>query len=393
MKTTRVFDKLVEAEYQHPRYIVNEGGARSSKTYSTLQLLSLLAENDKKPTITSVVSESMPHLKRGCIRDFKAIMVARNIWNEDAWSKVESIYTFPNGSIIEFFSADQSGKVLGAARDRLYVNECNHIDYEIMRQLSIRTRGRIFIDYNPSYSFWAHDKIIPREDALLIHSTYRDNPFLSPEQIAEIESNKNDARWWRVFGEGLVGVNEGIVYDFETIDTMPDSYGLTEVYGMDFGFTNDPTACVRLLADTGRKIVHVDEIIYKTRMLNSDIINELRSHGATRSPIYADCAEPKSIAEIANAGFNIRPCDKNAPVRSDKLNFQIQFVQGWKLMVTKRSLNVINELRNYTWDKDKDGNDLNYPIDKYNHSLDALRYALYTHFGKAAGYGRYTINI
>ena len=315
-------------------------------------------------------------------------MVDDKRWDDERWSKVDNIYTFDNGSILEFFSADSPAKVHGPARDYLFVNECQNVPYEVARQLFVRTRGMIVLDYNPTHSFWVHEKIRPRENCIHIHSTYKDNTFLTKEQVDEIESNKDDKNWWRVYGLGLTGQLEGVIYDFEQIDKMPEADGLKECYGMDFGFTNDPTAIVHVLADTGKKIAYLDEICYRTRMLNSDIIDEMRDKDVPlRSvPIYADCAEPKSIAEICNAGFNVIPCKKQKSIVE-----QIQFVKGYKLMVTKRSLNLINELRNYTWAKDKDGNDLNQPIDKYNHLADSLRYAIFSHLALNANYGNYSL--
>lgn len=392
MKFTNTFRKLKDAYWQHPRYIDSGGGTRSSKTYSALQLLFLIAEGDKHPTITSVVSETMPHLKRGAIRDFKEILSEDGLWDEDCWSKSESIYTLKkSGSVIEFFSADQPGKVHGPARDRLFINEAVNVPYETARQLFVRTKDLIICDYNPTHSFWIHEHIVPRDNCITIHSTYQDNPFLTPEQVAEIESNRHDRNWWQVYGEGKVGTLEGLIYAFEQIDRMPDDAGLKEVWGMDFGFTNDPTAIVRCLVDTGRKVVYVDEKCYRTRMMNADIATLLTSEGIGPAvEIFADCAEPKSIAEIRTAGLKVLPSDKDAPVRSQKLAFQLQWMQGWQVKVTKSSVNLIKELRNYTWDKDKDGNSVNYPIDIYNHALDAMRYAIWSKFGKRST-GAYTI--
>ena len=312
--------------------------------------------------------------------------------NENQWNKTDLIYTFGNGTIMEFFGADALGKVHGPARDRLFLNEAQNIDKEIARQLFTRTRKIIFCDYNPTHSFWLNEEYETKSNCITIHSTYKDNNYLTQQQVQEIEDNRHDTNWWRVYGLGLVGQLEGLIYEFEQVDAMPPYEDYIHIYGIDFGFTNDPTAIVHLAVDTGRKIVYADEVAYQTRMLNADIINALdNAHVSRKVPIYADCAEPKSIAEICNAGFNVFPCDKTAPT-SDKLKFQIQFVQGWKLMVTKRSLNLIKELRNYVWAQDKNGNMLNQPIDMYNHILDALRYALYTHFGKRAGYGRYVVH-
>lgn len=377
-----------------PRIIANEGGTRSGKTYSTLQLLIELCKTDKAGEVTSVVSETFPHLKRGAIRDFQNIMQGSSQWDETRYNKSDNTYTFLNGAILEFFSADSPTKVLGSARKRLFLNEAINIPFEIARQLIIRTTKTVLIDYNPAYAFWFHKQYASREDTVTIHSTYRDNPFLTPEQVREIESQKGDARWWRVYGEGLVGELAGQIYSFEQIDALPQESSLLDFYGLDFGFTHDPTALVHIKANTGKKEIYAEECVYKTGMVNDDIADALQGLGINRyTEIFADCEEPKSIEEIRRKGFNIINSDKGAPVRSGRLRFQIQWMQGWKLFVTKNSLNMINELRNYVWAKDKDGNDLNIPIDDYNHALDALRYGCYTKLGKRASSGQYDIRI
>ena len=395
MRTTRTFSKLVQAWAAHPRYIDSGGGARSGKTYAFLQLLSLVIPNDKTKTITSVVSETGPHLSRGAIRDFKTIMAEDGRWDDNAWNSSHSIYTFPNGAILEFFSADQPGKVHGPARDRLFLNEANNIPFEVARQLIIRTRDIVAWDYNPTRVFWAHEHYQGRDNCITIHSTYKDNQFLSREQVVEIESYKGDNNWWRVYGLGLLGSLEGVIYDFDLIDEMPPADGLREIYGLDFGFTHDPTAIVRLLADTRKKAVYCDEITYKTGMLNEDIKAALRAQNIPKTTkIWADAAEPKSIAEIgAGTSLNIRPCDKGAPTKSSRLTFQLQWMQGWRMYITKRSTNVIKEARNYTWDRDKDGNLVNTPIDAWNHAMDAIRYGLYSEFAGHEGKGQYNISV
>lgn len=397
MRLSRVFWKIYEAAKTKPRYISNRGGTRSGKTYSTLQFLHLLIpQSDKAGDITSVVSETLPHLKRGAIRDFEKI-VGHALKDDPNWNATDFIYTYTNGAKLEFFSADSSDKVLGPARKRLFVNEANHIGHETFRQLAVRTTGLIMIDYNPASTFWAMEKVELKDNCVTIVTTYKDNEFLSPEQVAEIESNKDDANWWRVYGEGKIGQLDGVVYTFDQIDALPEGVeasSLKECYGIDFGFTNDPTSIVHVLADTGRKHLYIDEVAFKRGMTNADIADALRLAGVSpTAEIFADCAEPKSIAEIKQEGFNVQACDKDAPTRSDKLKFQILWMQGWKFFVTKRSLNIINELRNYVWAKDKDGNQLNQPIDKFNHSLDALRYAVWTKFGKNANKGNYNVLI
>lgn len=390
-------EKLLPAWNEHPRYLDSCGGTRSGKTFSILQMLIMRAawaeKNNKPKTITSVVSETIPHLKRGAIRDFETIMRKADYWDDARWNKTDLIYTFGNGGIIEFFSADSPGKVHGPARDHLFINECQNIPYDVARQLFVRTSDRIILDYNPVQEFWIHSKIQPQSNCISIHSTYKDNNFLTPLQVAEIESNKDDTNWWKVYGLGEIGVLEGLIYDFEQIDSLPDNSGLKEVYGLDFGFTNDPTAIIRLLVDTGRKMVYADEICYQTHLLNDDIariLNEQNIPGGVT--IFADCAEPKSIEEIGRGGLNIVACDKDAPVKSDKLKFQLQWMQGWKFFFTKRSINLIKEARNYTWAKDKDGKPLNQPIDKWNHILDAMRYALWSKFSDRYSDGHYSIS-
>lgn len=395
---SKVFWMLYDAASQRPRYISQRGGTRSGKTYSTLQFLhQLIPIADKAGNITSVVSETLPHLKRGAMRDFESIL-GHSLKDDKNWNASENIYTYSNGAKMEFFSVDSADRVLGPARKRLFINECNHISYDTYRQLAVRTTGLILLDYNPAASFWAIEKVETKANCITLKTTYLDNKeFLSPQQIAEIEDNKNDKNWWQVYGCGEIGRLDGVIYEFEQIDSLPEgdeASSLKECYGMDFGFTNDPTTLMHILADTGRKILYVDESLYRTHMTNPDIVAHLKSLGIGRSvEIFADCAEPKSIAEIKAAGFNIKACDKDAPVRSDKLKFQILWMQGWKIRVTKSSLNAIKELRNYTWQKDKDGHPVNQPIDNWNHCLDALRYGTWTKFAQRASSGQYHITI
>lgn len=380
----------MDAIIKTSRFVSSCGGTRSGKTIANLQALYKIACQDRTPSLTSVVSETFPHLKRGAIRDFSTALGEE--YDERRWNKSESIYTCPSGSLIEFFSADAPSKVHGPARDRLFLNEIQNIDYETARQLFVRTTGLVLMDYNPTASFWGNELIEPRDECVTIHSTYKDNSFLTAEQIREIEANKNDKNWWKVYGLGEFGTLDGLIYDFQLIDEMPDPAGLTEVWGLDFGFTHDPTAIVRVLADTRKKILYAEEICYRTGMLNADITAALQEAQLQRhTHVWADAAEPKSIAEIGRAGgFNIRACDKSAPVRSSRLTFQLQWMQGWTLYVTKASVNLIKELRNYTWAKDRDGNLTNVPIDTWNHACDAMRYAAYSEI--AGNKGTYHIS-
>jgi phage terminase large subunit len=392
MQVTRTFEKIAEALADKPRYIDNRGGARSGKTFAEMQLIALLASQDKRPTITSVVSENLPHLKRGAIRDFKAAMYADGQWDDNRWNKSDFIYTFPSGSIVEFFGADVPGKLQGPARDRLIINEANRVEWEAARQLMVRTAGIVIYDYNPSAPFWGTDEIPRRDRYALVHTTYKDNQFLPDEVRREIEANKDSGNWWRVYGLGLIGQIEGQIFEFKLVDQMPDPAGFIETYGMDFGFTNDPTTLVRCLSHTGRREIYVDQLLWQTGMKNPDIADALKGFGIQRPGngpvVWADCAEPKSIAEVAGYGLNVKACDKRTQVRE-----QIQALQAWTIYVTKRSADLITEGRKYLFKQRPDGTYTNEPIEFFNHGIDALRYATYSGVISMAGRGKYNISI
>lgn len=365
-----IYNRNIVAMNNH-HVIVNKGGTRSGKTWSLLQLCATLATHCDGILI-SVVGETLPFLKRGVIRDFHSMM--GGAWNADKWNATDLVYSFDNGSQIEFFSADNEGKVHGSARDVLFINECYFVDWEIYRQLEVRTRALIFLDYNPRSRFWVDDNILGKPDVALIHSTYKDNPFLTDRQRQAIEAYKDDENWWRVYGLGEMGSVEGLIYTrWATVPEMPSTFK-REFYCIDFGFTNDPTSILRVRLSGGE--LWVEELAYRNAMLNADIVNVLQqNHVQRNAQIVCDSAEKKSIAEINNiGGFRAVACVKgNGSVVSG-----ITMVQAYKINVTKNSLGVIDELRNYSWKRDANGNYINIPIDRYNHSLDALRYGVTT---------------
>lgn len=391
MNTTNTFDKICQALGEQPRYIDNRGGARSGKTIAELQVAMLLASRDPRPTITSVVGDSLPHLKRGAIRDFRFAMNDAGLWNESSWSKMESIYTFDNGSIIEFFGADTPDKMQGPARDRLILNEANMIEWEAARQLMVRTSGLIMYDYNPSAPFWGTETIPTRDRYVLVHTTYNDNNHLPAEVRREIEANKGSGNWWRVYGLGLIGQLEGQIFNFKEVDTMPDPAGYIETWGMDFGFTNDPTTLIRCLVHTGRREIYADQLLWQTGMTNPDIAEALRDFGIKRAGsgpvVWADSAEPKSIQEVARYGLNIRGADKTTRVRE-----QLQSLQAWTIYITRRSSELRTEGRKYLYKQRPDGTYTNEPIDFFNHGIDALRYACWSGVLSQTGKGNYTIS-
>jgi phage terminase large subunit len=345
-----------------------QGGTSASKTISILLWLINLCQSDTKPTLTSVVSESVPHLKRGSLRDFKNIMIAHGYWKDALWNATDSIYTFETGSKMEFFSTDNGDKLRGARRDRLFMNEANNCTLDAFDQLEVRTKEFVYLDFNPTNEFWAFTDIMPlRQDWEKIILTYKDNEALSQEIIDSIEQRKNRKGWWQVYGEGQLGEVEGKIYkDWAIIDDIPHEARL-ERRGLDFGYTNDPTAIVDLYYYNGGYIL--DEVCYQKGMSNKEIADVLKN--LIPCMVIADSAEPKSIDEIRLYGINMMPAVKGA----GSINQGIQYVQQQRISVTKRSGNLIKEYRNYLWSTDKQGKILNEPEGGLDHALDAVRYA------------------
>ena len=378
MKTTRVFAELLKGYQSGARYLDSEGGTRSGKTYACLQLLILLATYDTRPTITSVVSESLPHLKRGAIRDFREIMTGEGLWDDARWNDTDKVYTFPGGSIVEFFGVDSAAKVHGPKRWRLFINEAQNISYDVARQLFVRTMGVVFIDYNPSARFWVHDNIIGRDDARLIISDHRANCFLTEEEHEKIEGIE-DRQLFRVYARGLTGRITGLVYtNWDVVDGLPDlAECKLRCYGLDFGFTNDPTALVEVRLAHGE--LWVDEVIYSTGMTNPDIAGECKRNGIGReSVIIADSAEPKSVAELNACGLNVVLATKG----KDSVVNGIDILRRYPMHFTRRSRGLIGEAEHYTWRAARDGAMTNVPVDAYNHALDALRYVAINMLGR-----------
>lgn len=319
--------------------------------------------------VISVVAESMPHLKRGAMRDFAEIVRLSD--QNFRMNKTDSFYSIGK-NIIEFFPADDASKLRGGRRDYLFVNECNNVTFDSWTQLVMRTKVRSFGDFNPVSSFWAHEKVIPREDCTFIKSTYEDNPYIPQASLNEILSYRDTPgmeHYWQVYGLGEVGSIEGVVFPvWDMVDEMPECK--VEVLGLDFGFTNDPTAII--LVGVNGDHIYLDQLVYQTGLTNQDICHRLRALNIDRrTEIYADSAEPKSIEEIYREGFNIHPAAKG----KDSVAHGIDLLRRKKIHVTKASIDLIRELRNYTWKVDRGGNKLNAPIDDFNHAIDAVRYA------------------
>ena len=370
------------------RLRIVQGGTSSSKTFTILPFLIQYAIQKPKSEI-SVVSESIPHLKRGALKDFLKIMDWTGNMNHNNFNKSNLTYKFSNGSYIEFFSADQPDKLRGARRDILFINECNNVDFESYQQLAIRTKKFIYLDYNPTNEFWVHTELIGSEIADFLILTYKDNEALDYAIVKEIERAKEKAKtssywenWWNVYGLGQIGSLEGVIFNnWKSIDTIPEDARLIG-YGLDFGYTNDPTAIIEIYKYNDQRILN--EICYQKELSNSQISKFI----TTKLPCYCDSAEPKSIAELRNFGVNAFPVTKGA----DSINYGIQVIQDNSYLVTQKSLNLINEFRKYAWDKDKrTGAKLNKPIDNYNHAIDAFRYHEMETVGMGRNKGNYSI--
>jgi phage terminase large subunit len=356
------------------RIRIVQGGTSSSKTFSIIPLLITYAIQTPRSEI-SIVSESIPHLKRGAIKDFVNIMIMTGNYKDASFNKSDLKYKFSNNSYIEFFSVDQPDKLRGARRDVLFINECNNVNFEAYNQLAIRTKKFIYLDYNPTSEFWVHTELINDEDSEFIILTYKDNEALDHAIVKEIEKAREKAltskyweNWWKVYGLGQVGSLEGVIFsNWTKIGKIPIEAQLLG-YGMDFGFTNDPSTLIAVYRYNGKLIA--DELIYQTSMLNKDLIKSLFNLKVKDSVIWADSAEPKTIEEIKRAGFNIKPVTKG----QDSIKFGLDILQQHEILLTDNSVNLIKEFRSYTWDRDKTGKALNKPIDAFNHGIDALRY-------------------
>ena len=353
------------------RTVVNQGGTSSGKTYSIMQVLYILAMQQGRQVVT-VVGQDIPNLKVGAYRDAKTILESSKVLQ--GWfptiNEGERIIKCANGSIIEFKSYADAQDAKNGKRDYLFVNEANGISYDVFWQLAIRTRKKIFLDYNPSARFWCHDEVIGREDTRLIISDHKKNPFLSDEEHDRIEGIE-DPELWKVYARGLTGKIQGLVLtNWDIVDNLPPEYEWKmSAYGLDFGFTNDPSALEHVVLAHGE--LYIDELLYSTGLTNPDIAQRAHDNGIdSQQQIIADCAEPKSIRELQAAGLWVTP----SPKGQDSIVSGIDILKRYRLHVTRRSVGILSNLRSYQWGKDRDGNMTNKPEDKNNHGIDAIRY-------------------
>ena len=359
------------------RTVVNQGGTSSGKTYSIMQVLFTLGMEDAG-SITTVVGQDVPNLKKGAYRDAKRILESSELLRA-MWPYVnegERIIRCLNGSIIEFSSFKDAQDAKSGKRDYLFINEANGISYDIYWQLAIRTRKRVFIDYNPTARFWCHDEVIGREGVRTVISDHRKNYFLSDEEHARIEGIE-DEELWKVYARGLTGKISGLVLtNWDICDRLPPmEEWKRSFYGMDFGFTNDPTALEHVIEAHGE--LYVDEMIYSTGLTNPMIAERAKDEGLTHDDeIIADCAEPKSIRELNGMGLWVTASVKG----QDSIVSGIDILKRYRLHVTRRSQGIIQNLRAYKWSVDRDGNTTNKPEDRNNHGIDAIRYIALRHY-------------
>src|SRR3990167_7069573 len=316
------------------------GGTGAGKSVGIL-LWDIDYGQSNKNKVIDIVSESYPHLEQGVIREFKNVMMDRKYWKDERWNESKHIYTFETGSTIQFQSYDNKmGRAHGPRRDVLHLNECNWLPWDVVDQLITRTRMVVWAEYNPSSEFWMHTEVIgKRDDVESLKLTYLDNEALSESERKEIEGRRNNTRWWRVYGLGELGEAEGRIYTgWRIIDEIPHEARL-EGYGLDFGYDPDPAAIVAVYYYNGGYIL--DEILYERGLENPQLAQTLLNF--PKALVIADSAEPKSIAEIRRLGVNIVGADKG----KESVRYGVKVLQAQRISVTKRSLNLINEYRNF----------------------------------------------
>lgn len=381
IQTNIVFEHLTES---NKRIVIEQGGTRSGKTYNILMWIIFKFTTENVGLTITICRKTYPALRASCMRDFFEILKSYDLYEEQYHNKSNSEYLL-NGNLIEFISLDQPQKLRGRKRDLLYINEANEMYYEDWQQLIFRTTGRVVMDYNPSDEFhFIYDKIKPREDVDFFITTYLDNPFLEEETIKEIERLKSiDENYWKIYGLGEVGTSQSIIFRVNECPSIPDSSTFLS-YGMDFGFTNDPTTLVEIwkLGDD----LYLKELLFRTGMTSSDINNFLKQTDVGRKEIFADSAQPMTIEELYRMGWNIKPATKG----QGSVNIGIDMMKRYKIYITKESLNMIKEFKNYKWAEDKNGIVLNTPVDMFNHTIDAVRYGLYDKISRP-NYGKYAV--
>lgn len=347
-----------------------QGGTRSGKTWSSLQvLIEICYNNVNSGLVITVVRRTFPSLRGSVLRDFVDILQREHIYSEAYHNKTESTYDL-FGNTWEFIAVEQESRIRGRKRDILYCNEANELSFDMFTQLLLRTTWKCVLDFNPSMEYhWLYDHVIPRDDCAFFQSTYKDNPHLSEETVQEIERLKEtDDNYWRIYGLGERGVSKTTIFQTHQYVNLPENVEFV-AYGLDFGFASDPAALVAVYARGDE--LYIEQKLYSGGLTNQDLAREFEKLGITRhQEIIADSAEPKSITEIHRMSYNVKPAKKGA----DSIRNGIDIMRRHKLHVKDDSLDIQKEFRNYQWMTDKDGRTLPTPKDAWNHSIDAIRY-------------------
>jgi len=352
------------------RIFVLQGGSRSGKTYSTLQyLIRICYENKGSGIVISIVRNTFPSLRATVMRDFFDILLSMGAYTEANHDKSEHTYNLW-GNLVEFFSVDDEQKIRGRKRDILFMNEANEISREKYVQLMLRTTGKVIMDYNPSMmDSYIYDEVLTRPDCLLKVTTYKDNPHLSKGIVFEIERMELvDPDGWKIFGLGQRGQIAGLIFPSITeVDLFPDiPFG----FGMDFGFSSDPTTLIKVGIRNDE--LFIDEYLWRSGLTTPEINTMLKTLLVGRSEIVADSAEPRLIEELKRMGWNIWPSIKG----QGSIKQGIDTIKRYRINVTKRSVNTLKEFRNYKWKQDSNGIFLDEPIDYWNHGIDSIRYRM-----------------
>lgn len=377
--TTITFDNLLGAKKRVTQHI---GGTRSGKTYAILQWLIVRALQEKLDI--TVVRRTVPSLKRSVIKDFKDILTGLQIWETERYNISDRIFSFGNGSTLSFINTDDPEKLRGVKSDILFIDEASEIDEESYFQLSIRCQGPIILAYNPTVSpyHWLREQ----EECERFTTTYKDNPYLPKEMVKAIEDLEHkNPKYWSIYGKGEFAPNERAIFTFQIVDEVP----IEELVaiGMDFGFSNDPTALIAV--HKKGDMLYLRELLYEKGLVTKDIIEKLDKLNVGNTEIWADSAEPRLIEEIYRSGYNIKPVKKGP----DSIRFGIGVLQNYGLCVERSSQNLINELYAYEWATDKYGIQLDKPQGGLDHLIDAMRYVAMSRLSiKEENKGKYTLS-
>ena len=365
INSTVIFEKNYTAlQDDSIRFIINEGGSRSSKTYSLCQMI-IVYSLQNRGKVTSIIRKTFPALRATVMRDFLEIIKDMDLYDVNAHNKSEHIYSFTNGSIVEFFSVDDEQKIRGRKRDLAWCNEANELFYDDFTQLNMRTEGKLIFDYNPSESAsWLYD--LPKEESILIKSTYRDNPFLPDSIRRQIEDLKRtDESLYQIYALGEKAISKSNIYSNWTFVLHRPSRFTQFIYGIDFGF-NHPTALVRIYWH--EKDIFIEPVIYESYLTTSDLLDRFEQLGIEKNAdIVADYARPEIIAELNNNGYNVMNANKSVKKGIDNVKtfgIYCQEHEGLK-----------KEYQNYKWKKIGD-QIIDEPVKLWDDAMDATRYAV-----------------